>query len=116
LKRRQRPVPVIHPPENTSLEFAQTMGRLYYHNLHHHDCALKKFSYFFEFIRSHYFLKTDAPDKYFLHILAEKSGIAEAEIQELISLSQKLEKKKYITGSELVEINQKIESFYKICS
>ncbi|MGB5931164.1 MAG: DUF4350 domain-containing protein, partial [Cyclobacteriaceae bacterium] len=49
-KRRQRIIPVIEPPRNTSLEFTETIGRLYYQRGDHANMARKKIDYFLEYV------------------------------------------------------------------
>jgi hypothetical protein len=44
-KRKQRIIPVVAPPENSSLEFAKTLGNLYLSSRNHKDMAKKKFNY-----------------------------------------------------------------------
>ncbi len=41
-KRRQRVIPIVEPPKNTTLEFVSTIGRLYFQNGNHKDIADKK--------------------------------------------------------------------------
>ena len=53
-KRTQRVIPVVEPPRNTSLEFAQTVGRLYFQQGDHDNLARKKIQYFLAGLRERY--------------------------------------------------------------
>ena len=57
-KRRQRVIPVLEKNENTSLEFINTIGRLYFIQNNHRQLALEKMKLFLGFIREHYHLPT----------------------------------------------------------
>src|SRR3546814_789988 len=51
-KRRQRVIPQIEPPKNTSLEFAGVVSSLYYNQRDFKDIGMKKAWYFEEFLRN----------------------------------------------------------------
>ncbi len=111
-KRRQRIIPVVTPLANTSLEFTETIGRLYFNRGNHHDIALKKIQYFNQYIFSKYNLRFDGknPD-YILH-LAEKSGVSENYIQDIIKRINSVKNNKGIKPNELLELNKIIDRFY----
>ena len=44
-RRRQRVIPVIHEPENKSMEFTELIGTLYFQKKDHVDLVRKKFAY-----------------------------------------------------------------------
>ena len=53
-KRRQRMVPFIGPPRNTSLDFVRTIGQLYYQRRDNHNLAMKMAVHFQDQIRTRY--------------------------------------------------------------
>ncbi len=73
-KRRQRIIPDKPVVRNNSIDFAETLGRLYY--LHHNNANLaqKMVQHLLEFIRQHYFLNTSQINAEFISGLARKSG------------------------------------------
>ena len=73
-KRRQRVIPVIQPPVNTSKEFVETVGRLYYNKGDHANLAEKMITHFLEQIRSQYGLNTTVLDEHFEQQVAAKTG------------------------------------------
>src|SRR5579871_5141807 len=66
IKRRQRIIPVIEPLRNSTLDFVRTVGGVYFHQHNNKNIAEKKIQYFFEFIRSHFYLSTVYLDDEFI--------------------------------------------------
>lgn len=112
-KRVQRLIPVITPLPNTTLDFTETVGRLYYQSGDHRKVALKRIKVLLEYIRSYYFLKTQTFDDEFIMSLAGKSGLPKAEIQDLCYLIGRIRNQDSISEHTLTELNQKVEHFYR---
>jgi len=74
-KRRQRIIPIIKAPVNTSLQFIETIGRLYFSRKNHHDIARKRFTYFAEFIRTNYYINLNEANNDAIRDLSAKSTI-----------------------------------------
>jgi hypothetical protein len=110
-KRRQRIIPVVQPLTNTTLEFTQTVGRLYYQYKDHKNIAEKKITYFLDYIRAHFHLRTSTIDEAFYSQLAEKSGVASGEIIALFQLIAHIHSRGAISEEELLKLNAGIESF-----
>jgi len=111
-KRRQRIIPIVTPLANTSLEFTKTIGRLYFNKGNHHDIALKRIQYFSQYLHSRYNLRFDNKNPEFVQHLAEKSGVAERDVIDIIKQINAIRKKKGIAPNELLELNKKIDHFY----
>ncbi len=56
-KRKQRVVPIIKPLENTTVDFAKTIGNLYYQEGDHTTIIDKKIIYLLEKIRNEYLIR-----------------------------------------------------------
>lgn len=108
-KRRQRVVPIIKPLENTTVDFAKTIGNLYYQQKDHHDIMSKKITYFLERIRTQYLLDTRVLDEHFVKRLELKSGKNHEDIQRVVDLINKFEKSTLSTEKDLIEVNKAIE-------
>ena len=113
LKRRQRPIPTMLAPENTSLQFAASIGTLYFQQGDHLNLARKKIVYLNDYIRTHYRLTTAWHDPVFITQLARKSNKTEEEVQELARQIYLAETRKQITADELLKLNQTINRFTK---
>jgi hypothetical protein len=117
MKRRQRIIPVLDLLKNSSVEFAQTIGRVYYQQRNHHDIIEKKISYFLEYLRNKYRLKTTELDQEFVETLVKITGIDADLISQLIGYMvsfHKTDSKSKINDQYLIEFNKLIEQFYKL--
>lgn len=112
-KRKQRVIPVVTPPRNTTLEFVKTVGNLFYRTKNHKNIAHKKITYFLNHIRMHYRIDTSSYDEEFREKLSKKSGQSQEDVDALIHLIQKLEGQKDVSKQELLALNQKIDVFYQ---
>lgn len=81
-KRRQRAIPVIHEPENRSLEFTKLIGTLYYQKNDHANLVHKKFTYFAEELRREVQVDIEevTDDGHSFLKIAQKTGIDVEEI------------------------------------
>lgn len=113
--RKQRAITVIKAPENSTVSFVETIGRLYFSRKDHLDIALKKFAYLKEFIRSKYYLNTSLIDGEFYQQLAEKSSVPIRSVKQLFELGENLKKMKRLSEEDLEQFNRKIEYFYEHC-
>lgn len=110
-KRKQRIIPILPPLQNTTLEFATTIGNLYYQRGDHKNIAEKKIIHFFELLNSRYNLAPYAQKD--LVYIAKKTGNDELETFDLFNLITSIQKKNEITSDELITLNKKIERFIK---
>lgn len=110
-KRKQRAIPVIKPLTNTSLEFASTIGNLYFQRGDHKNIIEKRIHFFFDYVRTHFYLHGNEPD--FVDRLSKKSMKPVDQIQSLMkSISDCMQAGK-LSVKELTELNSKIEDFYE---
>ncbi len=114
-KRRQRAIPVVIPPKNNSLEFVETVGRLYFVKEDHRGIAQKRYIYFLDFLRTRYFVDTSSRDSKLIEEVSKKSNIAERTVTALFRVAENLEKVRYISQEDLQQFNRQIEYFYKNC-
>ncbi|GAA4416962.1 hypothetical protein GCM10023187_48950 [Nibrella viscosa] len=112
-KRTQRIIPVVEPPRNTSLEFVQTIGRLYFHQGDHDNLARKKIQYFLAYVREQFGLNTTVLDKSFAETLARKSGVPDEDVTALVRRIDAARRSTLLSEYELLSLNQQIESFYQ---
>lgn len=112
-KRKQRIIPVIPPLKNTTVEFTEIVGRLYFHKKDHRDLLEKKRKYFMEHIRTTYYLNTNELDDEFFTHLSSKTGIERSELRNIFTTLREALVKNQITETELHKCNELIESFYR---
>ena len=109
MKRRQRVIPVIKPPENTTVQFVTTIGNLYYQNREHRNVAEKKILFLLDKIRSKYWLNTNKLDDDFVTMLSRKSGKPEDDIRSLFTTIGEIRSSQSIGQDSLVRLNTQIE-------
>jgi len=110
-KRRQRIIPVLSPPQNTSLEFVETIGRLYFQQKNHIDLAKKKIIFFKEHLRTYFYISTSQLGNEAVKKVAMRSGIPEEKVESLFRTIETVEQKEAITEEELQQLSEKIEAF-----
>lgn len=112
-KRRQRPIPVIRPLPNTTVEFVQTIGNLYRQQGSPANIVQKKIIYFLDRIRNTYYLDTAKLDERFAEKLQSKSGKSRDQIDEILSFISKFKEQKKAESKDLIYINKLIEDFWR---
>jgi cation transport regulator ChaC len=76
----------------------------------HKAIAEKKIMYFFEHVRSVYFLPAENHEE-FSNVLARKSGNSNEETEALLSLIKIIQRSSSIPENMLMDLNKKIEKF-----
>lgn len=112
MKREQRPIPVILPRKNQMLDFVVSVSSLYYKQKDHYRIAEKKIEFFLERIRSYYKIRTDDLDVKFVHLLAERSGIAECEVEHLVNRINTIRSTRNLDEKGLRELVKATERFF----
>jgi len=87
MKRTQRAIPIVKPVSNDTVDFVNTIGTLFFQSKEHRMIALKKIQYFFDFLRTTYYLNTNNFDKAFF----EKASLKlQLPLEDTISLFSKI--------------------------
>lgn len=114
LKRKQRVIPVIETPENSSVAFAETIGMLYYNKGDNNNLAQKMVQHYLEWVRQHYFLNTNQINDIFTQQLAIKSGLPEQSVAELVQMIHEVRLGSTpVDDAYLLRLYQSIQQFYK---
>lgn len=112
-KRKQNIVEEIPVVENSSVSFAQTVGRLYFNKGNHSNLADKMIIQFLDWVRQHYFIPTNQLDDFFITKLSLKSNQPIEKIKELTIMIEKIHIRKLkITQEELAHLYLLIHSIY----
>lgn len=114
MKRRQRIIPEILRPENHSVQFATTIGQLYYHQGNHRNMGLKMWQHFQDWLRVTHNLETPAtPDPAYARRLGGKTGQTDAAVKALLYLVRLLHDENfYFSEQELRQFYGMLQSFY----
>lgn len=113
VKRKQRVIPIITPLANTTLEFIFTVGNLYFQRRDHKNLAEKKILFFFDKVRTRFYLNTTRQDVQFIHALARKSGNTEEDVKSLLASIKEVQGKQEISSEELIGLSKKMGAFWK---
>ena len=113
LKRRQRIIPIKQPVTNTTMEFAQTIGDLYFNQKDNNDIALKKVKYWQELIRTKYQIPTTTMNLEFWERVQKKSGASETSITNIKQSITALYNGQQFSDRHLVEFTNNIDNFNK---
>ncbi len=114
-KRRQRAIPVVVAPKNTSLDFVETIARLYFLNQNHLNIAQKRYQYFLDYLRSRYYLNTSLSESRLIEETSRKSGVPERTLASIFRMAANIEKVQQISHEDLHQFNRQLEFFYKNC-
>jgi hypothetical protein len=112
IKRRQRIIPIIEPLANSTLDFVNVVGQVYYEKRNNVNIAQKKVLYFLSHLRDEYNVKTNKLDDDFVERLTTKIGLDATFANELTSYLVYITAQTNITDRELIELNKLIEQFY----
>ncbi|MEP6926446.1 MAG: hypothetical protein ABI834_02365, partial [Ginsengibacter sp.] len=113
VKRKQRVINVIKPNANTTVNFTETVGRLYLQKKNNNHIAEKMITYFYEHIRNTYFIGTSIINDEFINSLSGKSGFSKERTQHLFSLIEHIQSGEIVDDTELLQLNTEIDNFYK---
>lgn len=111
-RRRQRIIPQIKPLPNTTLEFAETVGQLYYQHGDHRNIAEKKITYFLEHIRTRFGVNTAKRDEEFQRVVAARSGLDIDQVRSVFTYIDATLARTRVQEEELLALNKAIERFH----
>lgn len=112
-RRRQRIIPIVTPPSNTSLVFVQTVGQLYFNEGNHLDIARKKITYWQAFLRRKLYISYNDLGEECKKELTQKTALSSEAIEELCRYVVYVQNAKQINAKELHYLNTLIENFYR---
>ena len=110
-KRKQRIIPIIPPKQNTSVEFARTIGDLYYRKGSSKDIIKHQINLFFDSIRQKYLLDPLQKENNFYKKLHQKSGVPREVIEKLFNYIDFVQKKKQPEEINLITLNKLLNEF-----
>ena len=108
LPRRQRVIPILKPNVNSSIEFTQTIARLYFNKKDNRNIALKMIHYLQEFIKNKYYINYAANEE-FSAVLAAKTGLPPGKIASLSDTIYTVQHNASIDDATLLQLNDQIQ-------
>ena len=116
LKRKQKIIPTVEPNKNTSLEFVETVSRLYLKQDKHYKFIKHYEQSFIHFIKDKYYIFSPKIDKEYIAAVALKSDIEEERILQIFKRFDRAKKSYDFSSEQLITLHKKIEYFYKNCN
>jgi hypothetical protein len=111
-KRQQRAIPIVREEENKSVEFAKTIGSLYYENGSPGNMLQKKINYFLFDVRKQFQVDTsDLLTPKFIYSISQRTAINSEEVTIFFTTINQLKSKNDCTVAELKIAFQIIEDF-----
>ncbi len=113
IKRRQRIIPVIEPLTNTTLEFVNVVGQVYYEKRNNANIAHKKILYLLTDLRDSYQLKTNKLDNEFIDKLSAKLDIESQFSNKVVNYIKYISVQERVSDRELIELNKLTDQLYR---
>jgi len=110
LKRKQRMVPIIDPHANSSLEFVQVIGRLYFQQQDHLNLGETKMKLFLADVKRRFRIPATHIDDKFYEMVAKKSNLHKKQVSDIFVAYKQLQRAP--TAENLIMLNSKLEVFY----
>ncbi len=114
VKRRQRAIQIVEPLPNTTLQFVEVVGSVYYNSKNHKIIAEEKINSFYEFLRNKFLVSNRRMDEESVSRISKLSTIPLDEIKKLFLIIGMVLQQGSITEQELIELNTSIENFHKL--
>lgn len=108
-KRKQRIVPIIEPVKNTTVEYVETVGNLYYQENDITQLLNKQIQYALYFIRNDWKIPTQNLDNDFKERLQQKTVALTSEIDEFVHFVKSFNSNQTYTQQQLIQFNQLME-------
>ncbi len=108
LIRRQRRIPLKDPNKNTTVEFTQTIARLYFNKKDNQGIALKMIQHFLEYIHTQHYLPRQKMDAGFAALLSRKTGQSLVEMQKLVARMADIQSGTQVRDEDLLLLNTQI--------
>jgi hypothetical protein len=114
-KRKQKIIPTIEPNENSSLEFVETVSKLYLKQDKHYKFIIHYEQSFIHFIKDKYYISSQNIDENYIDSVALKSDVSSELIQKIFKEFKKAKTSYSYSTDNLIALHKKIEYFYKHC-
>ncbi len=112
-KRRQRIIPIREPLRNTSLEFTETLGQLYYTARQDHGNMIRKrVQYFYHYVARHYAVNLKKAGTKAVEELAKKTGKDPEKLNQLFTKIQRVKEADRMDDKFLLELEALLHWFY----
>jgi len=113
IRRSQRPLPIINPPQNLSLGYISTLSDLFYRKKDNRLILKRKMEYFIHQIQTNYHLDTRKLDPVFFEKLSIITGVSKKQVTQLFKIYESLESREKLDEHKFQAFNRLIQLFKK---
>lgn len=114
-KRKQRVIPAIQPNHNNSLDFVNTVSKLYLRQNKHNKFIKHYEQSFVHYIRDKYYINPTKIDQQYIKQVSLKSEIGEDKIEVIFDHLSQAKIAYNFSSNDLIALHKEIEYFYKNC-
>jgi hypothetical protein len=114
-KRRQQAIPIAEPNINKSLEFVQTIGRMYYMGNNKTKLIDQKMKLFMHYVKERYRIQTLETGAVLVSKIAMHAQVPESDVNHIFATYQYLLKQSAIENADVMDFHKLIDTFYKTC-
>jgi hypothetical protein len=111
-RRRQRPVPVVEPPKNRTLDFVRHVGQLYYERGDPLDLARKKIEHFRAFVRRRLDLPGGPVTDEWIDRVARRSGVSQTDVAAVAEMIDRIPTQSSLSTKDLKTLDDRLDTFY----
>ncbi len=112
-KRRQRVVPVLVQPENTSMEYVALIGQLAFLKGDHRKLGLEMLRLWAGYIHRHYGISLHEASSDVVVLLAARTGVSQNLIERIFMLKKNIESSSFFSEQTLLSLHRLLEEFYR---
>lgn len=112
-RRKQRPVPVMRPPQNQSLHFLHHIRDLYLKNNSHKAISLHMIKDLKRYLQEHKSAATDLNKEDMERLIKHKAAVSQEQAQKWTAIVESIEKENKVKATQLFELNRIIEKIKK---
>lgn len=110
-KRKQRIIPVITPYPNATLEFVQTVGKLYYQHRDSNSIVERLVLHFNDFLRTRFYLREVKYGDELYKKISERTTIPLDEVKSVFSVVITMQERIVNTDEDVKKLSKTIETF-----
>jgi hypothetical protein len=110
-RRKQRSVPVVPPVKNDSLEFAESVGHLYFNKGDNKNICIKMAMHFLDYLKTKYNLPFLKYDSEFVQRVSAKSGQTQERVQQIFTAILLAHNNAIISDQEVADLYNLIQDF-----
>lgn len=116
IKRKQRIIPAVEPNNNNTLDFVETVSKLYLRQEKHYKFIKHYEQSFLTFIKEKYYIAAPAKvDESYIEQVSVKADIKKEKLEEIFVGIKQAKTSYSYSAQQLIELHKKIEYFYKNC-